>query len=1292
MQRNNNTRGAVNRRLLALIILIVTIITISIVLTACEEANITVNYVMGEETVTKIYKVVEKSSIIEFPATEKVGYDFVGWYLDEDFTQECKEIGDLTEITVYAKYSTKHFAVKFVDYEGNAILVDGKEKQYVEYGQAAVAPSEIPAKEGYEFISWKSSFNKITKDLVVEASYAKKSFSIQMENGSNSQEFIFEDSIADYLAQAQKLISVPDGAKFYGWYIDAERTVPLNSDTMIAQDVTLYPGYKLSIPSGAKNIVVDGTAMNSPVATVTYGKFNSIKLFSGANLQSQDGYSFEWICDGATFNNSNFTQAEISNLSAGEHNITCRITCSNIENLVVNSANYTFKITVDYGDLVLTPQLNTVIYNNAQAQISLGGLLKTDTLIYLIDGQESDTPIEMINVGEYTQKVRVYRDNYTPAEYDCQVKITPRTLTIKANDYTATYGDRINIADLGYTCDGLADGDIFSDCIIGEAQYDSTYAFGAKCDITDNNSDISVSGFSADNYSITYVKGKLTVNKATLIVTIDDKVVFYCDDAPEYTLVFDEFVNSEDIEEAKNWTLKCDYKKGDEAGKTYPITMSENFISDKYNFECKKDGVLTVKPKSVETLQVNVCWEVPVIIYNGSDQSSKVTAYYNDDSGNRQPVNVTFDREFINAGNYTATASIAEGNYSADNYEIHNKTKNIAIYKGEYTNEQLASAVPTLEGITYSPTGKLSDISLPNGLSWENPTINPKPTETKYLATYNIDPGNYYDATIEITLTVAKMKLSINKNLVEYDFTNSLVNISNDIKWIADGIAVNADFSVESFDKAGTYKTTASLTHDCYQADSVTVYVKLKGVLLGSNYYTIEDAFNIATSGIITVKYDTQFTGDSEIRNALYNNDSYYTLKSGVTLLVPYDDAGTAKVDVVSETDSTPIGAFRTLSVNRGVNLNINGTVTVNAVRGKYSTNHQGHTIGYYGAMSLAEGVVLTLNSGAVLNCNGYIIGEGSINALSGSKVYDVLAIRDFRGGKVSNGIYKKYFPFSQYAFDNIEVLLKVNYGGELFGRYSIFTSVADVNDSTALISSNSSLFTLSSGYVTKKLNTDTGKSILTINGVMSTNNITVEAGGTLIKINMSTKGLEFAVPGNFAFKIESGSTVNINNKFKLLPGSEFIIDEGATVNVMSGGNMYFFGNGVEYSNGVYNGSINNPPYGNTVTTLASRNKVVSYLLTDNTKFSVNGTLNVNSGAALGGLISSDRQGAVINLQGTLNGTIKGNLNITKVSTLSVDYTLDDIQIIAKGDTGSGVVELSTGVYTSNASGQWIRG
>lgn len=1290
MQRNNNTRGADKRKLLALIILIVTILAVSIILTACEAVSITVNYVMGEETVTKTYKVDEKSSINEFPATEKVGYDFVGWFLDKDLTQECKDIGDLTEITVYAKYSIKLFTVKFVDYAGEPILVDGQQEQRIEYGQAAVAPSEIPAKDGYEFVSWKSSFNKITKDLVVEASYAKKSFSIQMENGSNSQEFIFEESIADYLAKAQKLISVPDGAKFYDWYIDAERTVPLNSDTMIAQDVTLYPGYKLSVPSTAKNIVVDGTAKNSPVATVTYGKFNNIKLLSGVNLQSQDGYSFEWICEGATFNNSSFTSTEISNLSAGEHNITCRISCSNIDNLVVNSANYTFKITVNYGDLVLTPQLNTVIYNNAQVQIKLGGLLETDTLIYLIDGQESDTPIEMINVGEYTQKVRVYRDNYTPADFDCQVKITPRTLTVKVNDYTATYGERINIADLSYTYDGLADGDIFNNCIMGQAQYGSTYVFGAKCDISDNNSDISVSGFSADNYSITYIKGKLTVAKATLSVTIDDKVVFYSDEVPEYTLVFDGFVNSEDIEEAKNWTLKCDYKKGDEVG-NYPITMSENFISDKYNFECKKEGVLTVKPISVETLYVNVCWEVPVIIYDGSDQSNKVTAYYNDDNGKRQPVNVTLDREFKNAGNYTATASIPEGNYTADNYEIHNKTKNITIYRCEYTEEQLASAVPTLEGITYSPTGKLSDISLPVGFSWENKDINPTPTVEKYRAIYNVDDSNYYDATVDISLVVAKMKLSINKNLVEYDFTNSLVNISNDIKWIGEGVAVNADFSVESFDKAGTFKTTASLTHDCYQSDSVIVYVKLKGVLVGTSYYTIEDAFNIATSGNITVKYDTQFTGDLEIRNALYNNDSYYTLKSGVTLLVPYDDAGTAEVDVVSETDSTPIGAFRTLSVNSGVNLNINGTITVNAVRGKYNTHHQGHTIGYYGVMSLAEGVELTLNSGAVLNCNGYIIGEGIINALSGSKVYDVLAIRDFRGGKVSNGIYKKYFPFSQYAFDNIEVLLKINYGGELFGRYSIFTSVADVNDSTALISSNSSLFTLSSGYVTKKLNTDTGKCILTVNGVMSTNNITVEAGGTLIKINMSTAGLEFAVPGNFAFKIESGSTVNINNKFKLLPGSEFIIDEGATVNVMSGGNMYFFGNGVEYSNGVYNGSVNNPPYGNTVTTLASRNKVVSYLLTDNTKFTVNGTYNVNSGAAFGGLISSDRQGAVINLQGTLNGTIKGNLNITKVSTLSIDYTLDDIQIIAKGDTGVGVVELSQGVYTSNASGQWIK-
>lgn len=1290
MHNNKNLKVSGYKKTLALIILIVTILTVSMVLTACEATSITVNYVMGEETVTKTYNAVEKTSIYEFTATEKEGYDFVGWYLDEGLTQEFKDISDLKEVTVYAKYSIKILTVKFVDYDGNAILVDGQQEQHIEYGQAAVAPSEIPTKEGYEFVSWKSSFNKITKDLIVEASYAKKSFSIQLEDGSNLQEFIFEDSIVNYLAKAQKLISIPTNTVFYGWYLDSEKKIPLNSDTMIAQDVTLYAGYKLSVPSGAKNITVDGTSQNSPLATVTYGEYNSIKLFSGVNLQSQEGYSFEWICEGVEFKNSSFTTAEINNLPVGEYNITCRISCSSIDNLVVNTANYTFKITVNCGDFDLTPQINTVTYNNAQAQVSLEGLLDSDTLVYLIDGQESDTPIPMINVGKYTQKVRVYRDNYNPVEYDCKVEITPRPLTIKANNFTATYGDRINIVDLGYTYDGLADGDIFSNCISGEAQYSSAYSFGAKCDIIYNNTDINISGFSADNYIITYEKGKLTVNKAKLIVTIEDKSISYLDDEPEYTFVLGDFVNLADKEETTSWTLKCDYKKGDEAG-TYPITMSENFISNKYDFECT-DGVLTVNPIDIGGAIINVCWEVPdFVIYDGSDQSSKVTAYYNDDSGNKQSLDVTFDREFKNAGSYTATASIPKGNYTADNYEIYNNEKSITIHKGEYVNEQLASVTPTLNGITYSPTSKLSDISLPTGFMWENKDINPTPTVATYTAIYNIDPDNFYDATIDIALTVAKMNLSINKNLVEYDFTNSSVNISNDVKWIADGIAINADFSVESFDKAGTYKTTASLTHDCYQADSVTIYVKLKGVLVGTSYYTVEDAFNIAKSGIITIKYDTQFTDDLEIREALYNNDSYYTLKSGVTLLVPYNDAGDATANKVSETDSTPQNAFRTLRVISGLKLNIYGTITVNAVRGKYSTNHQGHTIGDYGVMVLETGAEVILHSGAVLNCNGFIIGEGSINALSGSKVYEVLSIRDFRGGKVSNGIYKNYFPFSQYAFENIEVLLKVNCGGELIGRYSIFTSVADVNESMTLISSNSSLFTLSSGYVTKKLITDTGKSILTINGVMSTNDITVEAGGTIIKINMSTKGLEFAVPGNFAFKIESGSTVNVNNRFKFLPGSEFVIDEGATVNIMKDGNMYFFGNGVEYSNGIYAGSANNPPYGNKATTLAARNKVVSYLLTDNTKFTVNGTLNVNSGAKFGGVITSDQQGAVINLQGTLDGTIKGNLSITKVNTLNIEYKLDDIQIIAKGDTGAGVVELSTGVYTSNASGQWIK-
>ena len=66
------------------------------------------------------------------------------------------------------------------------------------------------------------------------------------------------------------------------------------------------------------------------------------------------------------------------------------------------------------------------------------------------------------------------------------------------------------------------------------------------------------------------------------------------------------------------------------------------------------------------------------------------------------------------------------------------------------------------------------------------------------------------------------------------------------------------------------------------------VIYKFKSVLYQSNYYTIEDALSIATTGTIIVAYNTSFTS-SAISEKVYDGVEH-TVRGGVTLLVPFNN------------------------------------------------------------------------------------------------------------------------------------------------------------------------------------------------------------------------------------------------------------------------------------------------------------------------------------------------------------------------------------------------------------------
>lgn len=191
------------------------------------------------------------------------------------------------------------------------------------------------------------------------------------------------------------------------------------------------------------------------------------------------------------------------------------------------------------------------------------------------------------------------------------------------------------------------------------------------------------------------------------------------------------------------------------------------------------------------------------------------------------------------------------------------------------------------------------------------------------------------------------------------------------------------------------------------------VYVKVKGVKVGNNYYTIEDALDVAASGqTIFVLNDTAFA-TQEIAGVLYNDVKFKTVKTGVTLLLPFNEndtvghigAGKEGSDNYKATAALTGTAklYRTLVIPEGIEVIVNGKLIVGAQTGTTAAGGvQNGVRGNYCEISL--GGTITLNN-ATLEVYGYIKGNGEITA-NNTTVIENLYLSGWLGGSESAARY----------------------------------------------------------------------------------------------------------------------------------------------------------------------------------------------------------------------------------------------------------------------------------------------
>ena len=279
-----------------------------------------------------------------------------------------------------------------------------------------------------------------------------------------------------------------------------------------------------------------------------------------------------------------------------------------------------------------------------------------------------------------------------------------------------------------------------------------------------------------------------------------------------------------------------------------------------------------------------------------------------------------------------------------------------------------------------------------------------------------------------------------------------------------------------------------------------------------------------------------------------------YTIPTGITLLIPFDAAGTLYTNAPAAIRTTPASkAFRTLTMSEGTSITVNGAISLGGRYFAAGGDQQGRPVGDYGYIKMADNSSITVKNGGNLYAWGFISGSGSVLAESGATVYEFYQIADFRGGSASSNMGNKVFPFSQYFVQNIEVPLTLNAGANEKVFSGVYAMSTTYTTSINFIG-NDGMFKVVSGSFTKDYDEKTDRLILTVNGEAELNTLALSHAG----MNVDSASYILPITNNISINIQSGK-VTINQDTALLAGVEVSISDGADLTVSSGKNVYIY-------------------------------------------------------------------------------------------------------------------------------------
>lgn len=368
-------------------------------------------------------------------------------------------------------------------------------------------------------------------------------------------------------------------------------------------------------------------------------------------------------------------------------------------------------------------------------------------------------------------------------------------------------------------------------------------------------------------------------------------------------------------------------------------------------------------------------------------------------------------------------------------------------------------------------------------------------------------------------------------------------------------ISLSSSYTFKGSDDGAVYKPVFT------EASNATFLVS------STKYFNLNSAITAASSGsdkVIKV-----------IQNGTVTNGTY-TIPSGVTLLLPFDDANTlyTTTPAVVYNAYTPPTPFRTLVLESGVNLIVNGSISLSAKlasKGQMNGNN-GITSGAYGCIKFSHSnsslskPAIDVKNGGKLYVWGYIHGDGNVLMRKGSVVYECFEIKDWRGGSATSNKIDYSFPFNQYHIENVESKLYL-YNGAVEKLYSSVNASSSAHPvSLDFIGSNNSMFRFKDAALDNEDENveyflkyyDSTKDQLFIECHASASLSSINVGGLPLIGSISSKDYTLPLTNNISITIFSGFTVSVTGQdFMMLPGSELNIQNGGRLDILAGAKLY---------------------------------------------------------------------------------------------------------------------------------------